>query len=65
MNRTYDIFEKKPDGALVWRAAVVGHEEAIRKLKEISAGSSSEFQLMHVPTKSLIAATNVRSEAGT
>jgi hypothetical protein len=37
MERTYDIFEKMPDGSLLWRGAVPGHETAIHKLQEFAA----------------------------
>lgn len=58
MERTYDIFEKMNDGSMLWRAAVPGHEAAIRKLQEFAAKSSNEFHLMHVSTKTIIAAIN-------
>jgi hypothetical protein len=37
MEREYDLFEVLPDGAAVWQVAVTGHENAIRKLHELSA----------------------------
>ena len=58
MERTYDIFEKTKDGAMVWRAAIPGHEAAVRKLQEMAAQSPNEFQLMHIPTKTVIATIN-------
>ena len=58
MERTYDIFEKTKDGAMVWRAAIPGHEAAIRKLQEMAAQSSNEFQLTHIPTNTVIATIN-------
>lgn len=59
MDRSYDIFEKLPDGALIWRAAVAGHENGILKLKEIAAQTKNEVRLMHIPDKTLIAVMNV------
>ncbi len=29
MDREYDLFEVFPDGSLVWRDSVTGHEKAI------------------------------------
>jgi hypothetical protein len=58
VERTYDIFEKLPDGAMRWRASVAGHEPAILKLKEIAVSSTNEFQLMHLPTQTIIATLN-------
>lgn len=59
MDRHYDIFEVMPDGDLLWRDVAVGHEPAVNKLKEIAAETKNEVRLMHVPTKTLIAAMNV------
>ena len=58
MERTYDIFEKMPEGTIMWRDSVQGHEEAIRKLKELAACSLNEFQLIHLPSQSLVATVN-------
>lgn len=59
MERVYDIFENMPDGSLIWRGAITGHEAAIHKLQEFAAKSTNEFRLMHVPSKTLIAAINI------
>jgi len=58
MQRTYDIFEKMPDGTIMWRDSVQGHEEAVRKLKDLATRSLNEFQLLHLPTQSLVAIVN-------
>ena len=58
MERTYDIFEKMSDGSVLWRAAIPGHEAAIRQLRELASQSTNEFQLMHIPTKTVIATIN-------
>jgi hypothetical protein len=58
MNRKYDAFEVLPDGTLIWKAAIVGHENAINKLQEVAKGNTNEFRLMHVPTKTVIATIN-------
>ena len=61
MSREYDAFEVLPDGTLMWRATVVGHEDAFQKLKEVAKDSPNEFRLMHVPTKTVIATINSKS----
>jgi hypothetical protein len=60
VERTYDIFEKQPDGAMLWKATVVGHEPAIAKLRELAGKSPNEIQVMHLPTKALIATMNAK-----
>lgn len=58
MERTYDIFENMPDGSLLWRAAIPGHDGAIQKLRELAAKSPNEFRLMHIATNTVIATIN-------
>jgi hypothetical protein len=58
LERVYDIFEHMPDGSLIWRGAITGHEAAVHKLQEFAANSTNEFRLMHVATKTLIASIN-------
>jgi hypothetical protein len=55
LNREYDIFEKLPDGGLLWRAVVIGHENAIAKLREVAAKTENECFVMYVPTNAVIA----------
>jgi hypothetical protein len=55
MERTYDVFEKFADGTMLWRATVVGHEDAIRKLRELAEAGANEFCLMHLGTQTVIA----------
>lgn len=58
MERTYDIFEKHPDGTMLWKETITGHEAAIAKLREIAAKTSNEVQVLHLPTKALVAVMN-------
>jgi hypothetical protein len=58
MNREYDAFEVLPDGTLIWKAEVTGHEDAIKKLKEVAKDNPNEFRLMHVRSKTVIATIN-------
>jgi hypothetical protein len=59
VQREYDLFEKMPDGSLVWRKAVSGHENAIRALIELAAETENEVCVMHLPTQSIVATLNV------
>jgi hypothetical protein len=61
MNRVYDAFEVLPNGSLVWKAAVRGCEDVIKKLKQVAKDSPNEFRLMHIPTKTVIATINCKS----
>ncbi len=58
MDRDYDLFEHFPDGTLLWRETVSGHEAAIRKLLEIAAKTKNEVRVMHILTNTLIAVMN-------
>jgi hypothetical protein len=58
LDRTYDIFEKTDDGSLVWRAVIPGYEAAMRKLQEMAAESTHEFQVKHLASDTLIATIN-------
>ena len=60
VERTYDIFEKHPDGTMLWKETVNGHEAAIAKLREVAAKTTNEVQVLHLPTKSLIATMNAK-----
>jgi hypothetical protein len=60
MERDYDLFEVLPDGTPMWREAVTGHEAAIRKLQELSARTTNEVRVMHLPTNTLIATMNAK-----
>jgi hypothetical protein len=55
MDREYDLFEVFPDGSLIWRQSVTGHENAIRRLQELVELTDNEFRVMHVLTNTLIA----------
>ncbi len=61
MDRHYDIFEKLPDGSLVWRTFIPGLDNAIATLKEFSKESPNEFFAVHTPTKETVARVNVPS----
>lgn len=58
MEREYDLFELLPDGGLMWRETVAGHENAIRRLKELAQQTPNEVRMMHVLSNSMIASMN-------
>jgi hypothetical protein len=61
MLRTYDLFEVLPDGDLIWKRTVEGHEKAIEQLRRVANGSANEFRLIHIPTKAVIATINAKT----
>lgn len=54
MDHTYDIFELRPDGTRLWKAAVRGHENALARMKKLAVNSRHEFMMMHVPSHAII-----------
>jgi hypothetical protein len=58
VDHTYDLFEVFPDGSPLWHDSVAGHEPAIEKLKELSAKTANEVRVIHLPTKTVVAAMN-------
>jgi hypothetical protein len=62
MNREYDIFEKLPDGSVLWRDFVRGLETARPKLGELASSSTNEFFAIHTLTKDIAVRVNVAQE---
>lgn len=58
MDRQYDIFQVLADETLLWRETVAGHGAAMGRLQQLALLESSEFQLLHLPDKTVIATTN-------
>jgi hypothetical protein len=63
MDRKYDLFERLPDGSLVWRAAIVGRNKALRQLEVFSGETFNEVRLVDLPTGSLLATLNVPKQS--
>jgi hypothetical protein len=61
MLRTYDLFEVMPDGDLIWRAKIEGHETAIHHLQQAAKRSTNEFRLLHIPSMTIVATINVKT----
>jgi len=53
----FDIYEKVGDN-YVWRALSIGLGRAMHTLKELSAGSSNEFVVMHTFSSKVIVRIN-------
>ena len=59
VDREYDIFEKFPDGYVLWKGCVAGLEDAIAKLKHQASLSPNEHFVRHTPTAAIVARLNV------
>jgi hypothetical protein len=64
VDREYDLFEKFPDGSLIWKTCVAGHDNAIHELQELAETTLNECCLMDLPTKTVIASMNVPNGEG-
>jgi hypothetical protein len=62
MEREYDLFEQFPNGDVLWRMTVIGHESAIQKLSELSATTANEVRAVHLPTRAVVAVMNRASK---
>jgi hypothetical protein len=62
MEREYDLFEQFPNWDVLWRMTVIGHENAIQKLRELAATTSNEVRVVHLPTQAVIAVMNRASK---
>ena len=62
MEREYDLFEQFPNGDVLWRMTVIGHENAIQQLRELAATTYNEVRAVHLPTQSVIAVMNRASK---
>jgi prophage DNA circulation protein len=58
MEREYDLFEVLSDGAHLWRQMVAGHDNAVRKLTELSKQTTHEIRVMHILSNTVIASMN-------
>jgi hypothetical protein len=54
MDSDYAIYEKLPDGKVIFRFSVAGRDKAIAKFEQIAAISANEVFVMHVETQEVI-----------
>lgn len=52
----FDLFEIFRDGTALWRLTVTRREAAIEALHQLSTWTANEVRVMHLPSKTLIAA---------
>jgi hypothetical protein len=64
MDRVYDIFERFPDGSLMWRHCITGLEAAKKTLQGFALESENEFYAMHTPTNEIVARVNIGGARG-
>ncbi len=66
--REYDLFERLPDGAPIWRGRASGLNDANAKLRDIASNTSNECFALYLPTKEIVlrlnASRSADSEAG-
>jgi hypothetical protein len=58
MDREYDLFEKLPDGSILWRTVKIGLENAIAGLKKLGSLSPNEHFAIHTPSNTVIGRVN-------
>jgi hypothetical protein len=58
MDTEYDIFEKLPQGGVVWRGSAHGQENALAKMREFGQKSLNEHFVLHVGSKMVVARIN-------
>lgn len=58
MESEFDVFERFPDGGVIWRAVVSGLDNVRDRLVFFGSESSHEFFAMNVLTKQVVARVN-------
>lgn len=58
MNRTYDLFERLPDGQLLWRCCVSGPEGARRELDALARQTRKECLAIDLSTGAVLERLN-------
>jgi hypothetical protein len=59
MDREYDLFEKFPDGSVLWHCSVLQIENAVTKLNELASRSANEYFAFHRQSNTIVASVNV------
>ena len=54
MDSDYDIFEKLPNGKVIWRFAVTGLDNAVAQFEQIAAISANEVFVVQVDTQEVV-----------
>jgi hypothetical protein len=64
MNSKYDIFEKSPDGELLWLGMAASMQEVRRKLAEFGTSTKNELCAIDVMTNETVACANALDAVG-
>jgi CheY-like chemotaxis protein len=63
MDREYDLFERLPDGSVLWRGTVSGLRQASLKLEEIAKATANKCFAMYMGSREIVARLNPRPSA--
>jgi len=63
MDHEYDIFEILSDGTPLWKGTASGKNAALEKLERLSESCLNELQVIHLPTKAILASKPARPAA--
>jgi len=58
VNRDYDLFEKFPDGSVLWKDTVTGIENAVARLKHLASLSPNEHFALHTSSNAIVGRVN-------
>lgn len=61
--REYDLFERLPDGAPVWRGHAFGLNDADAKLRSIAGTTTNEVFALYLPSKEVVLRLNASPSA--
>lgn len=64
MEREYDLFERLPHGAVIWRGRGSGLKHASLKLEQIAKATPNECFAIHIPSREVVACLNPRAANG-
>ena len=55
MHREYDLFERQPDGSVLWQTSVVGLDNARVRMLELATKRGTEHFALHAASGSIMA----------
>jgi len=62
MDRQYDLFEKLPDGQVLWRTVITGRDESLDASRLLAETTTNEVFAMYFPTNDVIGTLNKKIE---
>ena len=63
MNFTYDLFEKTPNGELLWHGAVCGLKAVRKELTELARRTGNECALLDLQTHQYVERRRAKNQA--